>query len=210
MRNTAEDGLPLPQRCWAMLTLVIGLVVSVLDTAIGQRRPVDLGHQCLSTGRRDFAVAAGLARRRFWVSPHLRNRPRGVHEAGIERIGFRAPDRRDQRHRSSSDGRVRCARADRRGCRRRPSRAAAKLAEPADAAGLYVQTPVIRALGRHFGVQLCRAGIVFVLAAGFSALAAILSVLRLLGVIRLARGVHRPDSVMPPARGDITRLRSPR
>jgi MFS transporter, DHA2 family, multidrug resistance protein len=32
--NTAEDGLPLPQRYWAILTLVIGMVVSVLDTAI--------------------------------------------------------------------------------------------------------------------------------------------------------------------------------
>jgi MFS transporter, DHA2 family, multidrug resistance protein len=32
--NTAEDGLPLPQRYWAILTLTIGLVASVLDTAI--------------------------------------------------------------------------------------------------------------------------------------------------------------------------------
>jgi MFS transporter, DHA2 family, multidrug resistance protein len=32
--NTAEDGLPLPQRYWAIFTLVIGMVVSVLDTAI--------------------------------------------------------------------------------------------------------------------------------------------------------------------------------
>ena len=32
--NTAEDGLPLPQRYWAISTLVIGMVVSVLDTAI--------------------------------------------------------------------------------------------------------------------------------------------------------------------------------
>src|SRR6201993_412782 len=32
--NTAEDGLPLPQRYWAIFPLVIGMVVSVLDTAI--------------------------------------------------------------------------------------------------------------------------------------------------------------------------------
>jgi DHA2 family multidrug resistance protein-like MFS transporter len=32
--NTAEDGLPLPQRYWAVLTLVIGMVVSVLDSSI--------------------------------------------------------------------------------------------------------------------------------------------------------------------------------
>jgi MFS transporter, DHA2 family, multidrug resistance protein len=32
--NTAEDGLPLPQRYWAILTLAVGLVLAVLDTAI--------------------------------------------------------------------------------------------------------------------------------------------------------------------------------
>jgi DHA2 family multidrug resistance protein-like MFS transporter len=34
MISTTEDGLPLPQRYWAILTLVTGLVVSVLDSAI--------------------------------------------------------------------------------------------------------------------------------------------------------------------------------
>jgi MFS transporter, DHA2 family, multidrug resistance protein len=34
MMSTAEDGLPFPQRSWAILTLVTGLVVSVLDSAI--------------------------------------------------------------------------------------------------------------------------------------------------------------------------------
>ena len=32
--NTAEDGLPFPQRYWAILTLVVGIVVSVLDSAM--------------------------------------------------------------------------------------------------------------------------------------------------------------------------------
>jgi MFS transporter, DHA2 family, multidrug resistance protein len=32
--DTAEDGLPLPERYWAILTLVIGIVVSVLDSAM--------------------------------------------------------------------------------------------------------------------------------------------------------------------------------
>jgi MFS transporter, DHA2 family, multidrug resistance protein len=32
--HTAEDGLPFPQRYWAILTLVTGLVVSVLDSSI--------------------------------------------------------------------------------------------------------------------------------------------------------------------------------
>jgi MFS family permease len=32
--NPAEDGLPLPQRYWAILTLVVGMVVSVLDSSI--------------------------------------------------------------------------------------------------------------------------------------------------------------------------------
>jgi DHA2 family multidrug resistance protein-like MFS transporter len=34
MINTAEDGLPLPQRYWAIVTLAIGMVVSVLDSSI--------------------------------------------------------------------------------------------------------------------------------------------------------------------------------
>lgn len=32
--NTVEDGLPQPQRRWAVLTLVVGIVVSVLDSSI--------------------------------------------------------------------------------------------------------------------------------------------------------------------------------
>src|SRR6516165_8959465 len=32
--NTAEDGLPLPQRYWAILNLAVGLALSVLDSAI--------------------------------------------------------------------------------------------------------------------------------------------------------------------------------
>ncbi|HEX3862185.1 MAG TPA: MFS transporter [Stellaceae bacterium] len=32
--NSAEDGLPVPQRYWAILTLMIGLAMSCLDTAI--------------------------------------------------------------------------------------------------------------------------------------------------------------------------------
>src|SRR5215207_7898389 len=32
--NPAETGLPVPQRYWSMLTLMVGLTVSVLDTAI--------------------------------------------------------------------------------------------------------------------------------------------------------------------------------
>jgi DHA2 family multidrug resistance protein-like MFS transporter len=33
-RNPAEDGLPTPQRYWAILTLMVGLAMSCLDTAI--------------------------------------------------------------------------------------------------------------------------------------------------------------------------------
>src|SRR5215216_4410637 len=32
--NPAETGLPVPQRYWSMLTLMVGLSVAVLDTAI--------------------------------------------------------------------------------------------------------------------------------------------------------------------------------
>jgi MFS transporter, DHA2 family, multidrug resistance protein len=34
MINTAEDGLPLPQRYWAIVTLAVGMAVSVLDSSI--------------------------------------------------------------------------------------------------------------------------------------------------------------------------------
>lgn len=34
MNNTAEDGLPFPQRYWAILNLAVGLALSVLDSAI--------------------------------------------------------------------------------------------------------------------------------------------------------------------------------
>ena len=32
--NTAEDGLPLPLRYWAILNLAVGMALSVLDSAI--------------------------------------------------------------------------------------------------------------------------------------------------------------------------------
>src|SRR5271163_3075009 len=32
--NSAEDGVPFPQRYWAILTLIVGMVVSVLDSSL--------------------------------------------------------------------------------------------------------------------------------------------------------------------------------
>ena len=32
--NQAEDGLPIPQRYWAILTLMVGVALSCLDTAL--------------------------------------------------------------------------------------------------------------------------------------------------------------------------------
>ena len=32
--NIAEDGLPVPQRYWTMLTLMVGMALSCLDTAL--------------------------------------------------------------------------------------------------------------------------------------------------------------------------------
>src|SRR5271167_1619384 len=43
--NTAEDGLPFPQRYWAILTLVIGMVVSVLDSSIANIALPTIGRQ---------------------------------------------------------------------------------------------------------------------------------------------------------------------
>jgi MFS transporter, DHA2 family, multidrug resistance protein len=54
--NTAEDGLPLPQRYWAILTLVIGMVVSVLDSSIA--------NIALPTIARDIGATAAQS---IWV-----------------------------------------------------------------------------------------------------------------------------------------------
>jgi MFS transporter, DHA2 family, multidrug resistance protein len=43
--NTAEDGLPFPLRYWAILTLVIGMVVSVLDSSIANIALPTIGRQ---------------------------------------------------------------------------------------------------------------------------------------------------------------------
>ena len=54
--NTAEDGLPFPQRYWAILTLVIGMVVSVLDSSIA--------NIALPTIARDIGATAAQS---IWV-----------------------------------------------------------------------------------------------------------------------------------------------
>ncbi len=54
--NTAEDGLPFPQRRWAILTLVVGLVVSVLDSSIA--------NIALPTIARDLGASAAQS---IWV-----------------------------------------------------------------------------------------------------------------------------------------------
>src|SRR5271170_1819092 len=54
--NTAEDGLPLPQRYWAIITLIIGMVVSVLDSS--------LANIALPTIARDIGVTAAQS---IWV-----------------------------------------------------------------------------------------------------------------------------------------------
>ncbi len=54
--NSAEDGLPFPQRYWAILTLVIGMVVSVLDSSIA--------NIALPTIARDIGVTAAQS---IWV-----------------------------------------------------------------------------------------------------------------------------------------------
>ena len=54
--DTAEDGLPFPQRYWAILTLVIGMVVSVLDSSIA--------NIALPTIARDIGTTAAQS---IWV-----------------------------------------------------------------------------------------------------------------------------------------------
>jgi MFS transporter, DHA2 family, multidrug resistance protein len=54
--NTAEDGVPFPQRYWAILTLVVGMVVSVLDSS--------LANIALPTIARDVGATAAQS---IWV-----------------------------------------------------------------------------------------------------------------------------------------------
>ncbi len=54
--NTAEDGVPFPQRYWAILTLVVGMVVSVLDSS--------LANIALPTIARDIGATAAQS---IWV-----------------------------------------------------------------------------------------------------------------------------------------------
>ena len=78
------DGLPLPQRYWAILTIALGLVMAVIDGAIANvalptiarrssRQPglLDLDRQRLSARDHDLAAAAGVARRDHRLSPRL-------------------------------------------------------------------------------------------------------------------------------------------
>lgn len=54
--NAAEDGVPFPQRYWAILTLVVGMVVSVLDSS--------LANIALPTIARDIGATAAQS---IWV-----------------------------------------------------------------------------------------------------------------------------------------------
>jgi len=69
MMSTAEDGLPFPQRSWAILTLVTGLVVSVLDSAIANidRQAPQLPNISVASDRAEAALSClargGLSKR---------------------------------------------------------------------------------------------------------------------------------------------------
>ena len=97
--NSAEDGLPLPQRYWAILNLGVGLALSVLDSSIANialpaiakelhasPAEFDLGHQRLSARDHHRSAAVGLARRHLRLPPHLYRRAGGVHR---RRVGQR-------------------------------------------------------------------------------------------------------------------------
>ncbi len=71
----APDGVPMPQRMWAILTIALGLTLAVLDggianVALADDRPggahlagqLDLGGERLSARGDDFAAAAVVTR----------------------------------------------------------------------------------------------------------------------------------------------------
>ena len=91
-RMPVPDGVPLPQRYWAILTIALGLTLAVLDGAIAnvalptiahdvQRLAVgvDLGGERLPARGDDLPAAAGLAGGDLRLPPHLPGRPGGVH-----------------------------------------------------------------------------------------------------------------------------------
>ena len=93
--NPAEDGLPLPQRYWAILTLVIGMVVSVLDSSIANIALPTIARQIGASPAQSIwvinayqlavvvvAAAAGVARRHFRLPPDLCDRVCRVHRRG--------------------------------------------------------------------------------------------------------------------------------
>src|ERR1700694_5558657 len=86
------DGLPQPQRNWAILTIALGLVMAVMDGAIANvalptiakdlhAKPgvFDLDRQWLSVGDHDLAATVSFARRNHRLSPRLPGRAIAVH-----------------------------------------------------------------------------------------------------------------------------------
>ena len=86
------DGLPRPQRNWAILTIALGLVMAVMDGAIANvalptiakdlhAKPgvFDLDRQWLSVGDHDLAATVSFARRNHRLSPRLPGRAIAVH-----------------------------------------------------------------------------------------------------------------------------------
>ena len=91
-RMPAPDGVPLPQRYWAILTIALGLTLAVLDGSIANvalptiardvhASPVgvDLGGERLPARGDHLAAAARLAGRDLRLPAHLPGRAGGVH-----------------------------------------------------------------------------------------------------------------------------------
>ena len=100
--DPAEDGLPIPQRYWAILTLMVGVGLSCLDTALVNvalpRIAKDLNSSPADSiwvvNAYQLAVMISLLPLasfgdNFWLSPGLPLRPRALYQRSIDQRASR-------------------------------------------------------------------------------------------------------------------------
>ena len=110
----AEQGLPLPQRYWAIAVVALGITLAVLDSAIANvalptiartlerdARRVDLGRQRVSARDHDLAAAARLARRPHRLPARLPGRSRALHACVVRLRALGVADGADRRARGA-------------------------------------------------------------------------------------------------------------
>jgi hypothetical protein len=157
--NTAEDGLPLPQRYWAILNLAVGIALSVLDSAIANIALPAIAKEIHATAADSIWV---INRAIISSAPRERSGGAGAIQATARLLGQTVGP--------------------------------ALVALVFDYAGPTAGTSPAAAI---------------LVAAGFSAIATVISLSRLLRFVRMARSGRTADSVLPTAPRESASLHSP-